>query len=180
MWPDAKWSYCQFPPNVYIPLIPQQFARADVFLKLINEPRNSFFFVYSWGTSARYALFQLLPSNNTSINSSPASLRNVITFRNSTNFNIYHVIWFWISTSCDTASRHLPHDQPVAVDVGHDVRVEVVFTQAFVEDLWSHVAPGSCTSAQRDVNFITVTERQEKERLVKMDRCSAMSQQVIK
>lgn len=62
-----------------------------------------------------------------------------------------------ISTSCDAAPRHLPHDQSVTIDVGHDVGMKVVLTQTFVEDLWGHVAPGSCTSAQRDVDFITVT-----------------------
>lgn len=62
----------------------------------------------------------------------------------------------YVCTSCHATSAHLPDDESVTVDIGHDVRLEVVFVQALVQDLGGHVAPCPNTCAQRDVHFIGV------------------------
>lgn len=61
-----------------------------------------------------------------------------------------------VCTSCHATSGHLPDDESVAVDIGHDVRLELIFVQALVQDLRGHVAPCPNTCAQRDVHFIGV------------------------
>lgn len=63
---------------------------------------------------------------------------------------------YTVCTSCHATSAHLPDDESVAIDIGHDVRLEVVFVQALVQDLGGHVAPCPNTCAQRDVHFIGV------------------------
>lgn len=60
-------------------------------------------------------------------------------------------------TSSDTAAGHLPHHQAVAVDVGHDVGLEVVLVHGLVEDLRSHVPSRAHARVQRDVHLIGVT-----------------------
>lgn len=59
-------------------------------------------------------------------------------------------------TSGYAAPSHLPDDEAVAVDVSHDVRLEVVLVEALVQDLRGHVAPRPDPSAQRDVHLISV------------------------
>lgn len=61
-----------------------------------------------------------------------------------------------VCTSCHATSAHLPDDESIAVDISHDVRLEVIFVQALVQDLRGHVAPCPNTCAQRDVHFIGV------------------------
>ena len=61
-----------------------------------------------------------------------------------------------VCTSGHAASGHLPDDEAVAVDVRHDVRLEVVLVEALVQDLRGHVAPRPDPSAQRDVHLVSV------------------------
>lgn len=61
-----------------------------------------------------------------------------------------------VCTSCHAASGHLPDDESVAVDVSHDVGLELILVQALVQNLGGHVAPRPNTRAQRDVHFIGV------------------------
>ncbi len=67
-----------------------------------------------------------------------------------------------VNTSSDTASGHFPYNQPITVDVRHDVGLEVVLIQSLIQDLWSHIASGPHTCAQWDVHFICVTETNKK------------------
>lgn len=67
-------------------------------------------------------------------------------------------------TSCDTTTSHFPNDQAKAIDVSHYVGLEMVFIQAFIEHFWSHVAFGAHPSIQRHINFICVTEAEDRKR----------------
>lgn len=69
-----------------------------------------------------------------------------------------------MNTSSDTASGHFPYNQPVAVDVRHNVGLEVVLVQSLVQDFWSHIASGPHTCAQWDVHFICVTTTKKKKK----------------
>lgn len=60
-------------------------------------------------------------------------------------------------TSGDAAASHLPHHQAVAVDVGHDVGLEVVLVHGLVQDLRGHIPPRAHACVQRDVHLIGVT-----------------------
>lgn len=62
-------------------------------------------------------------------------------------------------TSCHTSPGHLPDNEAVAVDVCHDVGLEVILIQGLVQHLWSHIPPGTHPCAQRDVHLISVTGR---------------------
>lgn len=69
---------------------------------------------------------------------------------------LYVCVCVSVCTSSHATSAHLPDDESVTVDIGHDVRLEVIFIQALVQDLGGHVAPRPNTCAQRDVHFIGV------------------------
>lgn len=84
-------------------------------------------------------------------------MKKLSTFIKQNKINLTY-IHYLINTSSETASGHFPYNQSVAVDVRHDVGLEVVLIQSLVQDFWSHVASGPHTCAQWDVHFICVTE----------------------
>lgn len=61
-------------------------------------------------------------------------------------------------TSWDTTPCDLPQNEPKAVHVGHDVRLEVTFIQSFIQNLRRHVALCAHFSVGRDVDLIGVAE----------------------
>lgn len=62
-----------------------------------------------------------------------------------------------ILTSRDATASDLPENEPKAVHVRHDVRLEVTFVQSLVQNLWRHVALGTNFSVGGDVDLVGVT-----------------------
>lgn len=73
-------------------------------------------------------------------------------------------------TSRNTSPRNLPEDESKTVHVSHDVRLEMISVQAFIQHFWRHIALGAHPCVWWNVNLICVTEGKQNEALSALER----------
>lgn len=66
-------------------------------------------------------------------------------------------------TSWYTSPSNLPKDESKTVHVGHNVRLEVISIQAFIQHFRGHIALGANSCVGWYVNFICITRKKPKQ-----------------
>lgn len=73
-------------------------------------------------------------------------------------------------TSRNTPPCNLPEDESKTVHVSHDVRLEMISVQAFIQHFWRHIALGTHPCVGWDVNLICVTGGKQSKALSALER----------